>query len=105
MKITFEMDGGFAHIPALSGPVIIDTAKVDPKVATQLESLVRQSRFFDQPARADTVAKGAADYRTYSITVEDGPRIHTSQFTDPIMDANLARLVSRLRTIARPPRP
>ncbi len=105
MKITFEMNGGFAHIPALSGPVIIDTAQIDPQVATQLESLVRESRFFDQPARADTVAKGAADYRTYTITVEDGPRVHTSQFTDLIMDANLERFVSRLRVMARPPRP
>ena len=105
MKITFEMNGGFAHIPALSGPVIIDTAQIDPQVATQLESLVRESRFFDQPAHADTVAKGAADYRTYTITVEDGPRVHTSQFTDPIMDANLERLVSRLQVMARPPRP
>ena len=103
MKITFEMNGGFAHIPALSGPVVIDTAQIDPQEATQLESLVRESRFFEQPACADILAKGAADYRTYTITVEDGPRIHTSQFTDPIMDANLERLLSRLRVIARLP--
>lgn len=68
MKITFNMSGGFAYLPALSRPVIIDTAQIDPQVANQLESLVRESRFFDQPARADTTAKGAADYRTYTIT-------------------------------------
>jgi hypothetical protein len=105
MKITFEMNGGFAPIPALSGPVTIDTAQIDPQVATQLESLVRESRFFNQPARAVTVAKGAADYRTYSITVEDGPSVHTVQLTDPITDANLERLVSHLQVMARPPRP
>lgn len=104
MKITFQMSGGFAYIPALSGPIIIDTAQIDPQVATELESLVRESRFFDQPAHADTVAKGAADYITYTIIVEDGPRVHTSQFTDPIMDANLQRFVSRLQVMARPPR-
>lgn len=105
MKITFSINGGFAYIPALSRPVIIDTAQIDPQVANQLESLVRESRFFDQPARADTTAKGAADYRTYTITVQDGPRVHTVQLTDPITDANLERLVSRLQVMARPSTP
>ena len=105
MRITFEMSGGFVHVPTLSKPVIIDTAQIDPQAATQLESLVRESRFFDQPARADTVAKGAADYRTYTICVEDGPRVHTVQLTEPIADANLERLVSRLQVMARPSTP
>ena len=101
MKITFKMNGGFAYIPALGKPVILDTAKIDPQVADQLESIVRESRFFDQPALIDTTAKGAADYRTYTVTVEDGTRVHTVQLTDPITDANLERLVSRLRVTAR----
>ena len=105
MKITFEMSGGFAHIPGLSGPVTIDTAQIDPQVATELESLVRQSRFFDQLARDQSPARGAADYRTYTITVQDGPQVHTIQLTDPIRDTNLGRLVSRLSVMARKPRP
>ena len=105
MNITFQMSGGFAYIPGLSRPVIIDTAQIDPQVANQLEFLVRESRFFDQPARVDTTAKGAADYRTYTITLQDGPRIHTVQLTDPITDANLERLVSRLQIMARPSTP
>ena len=53
MKITFQANGGFAHIPVLSGPIIIDTAQIDPQVATGLELLIRESRFFDPPARAN----------------------------------------------------
>ena len=102
MKITVEMSGGFAHIPALSRPVTIDTAQVDPQVANQLESFVRESRFFDKPARADDIPKGAADYRTYSVTVEDGSRIHSVQLNEPIPDTNLERLVSLVRLMARP---
>ena len=49
MTITFEMSGGFAHLPALSRPVTIDTAQIEAQARTELESLVRQSRFFDQP--------------------------------------------------------
>jgi hypothetical protein len=102
MKLTFKISGGFAYIPALSRPVIIDTAQIDPQVANQLESLVQESRFFDQPATINTVPKGAADYRTYTITVEEGSRAHTIELTDPITDANLERLVSFLEGMSRP---
>ena len=101
MTITFEMSGGFAHLPALSRPLTIDTAQIEPQARTELESLVHQSRFFDQPLRGPTPAKAAADYRTYTITVQDGPHAHTIQLTDPITDINLEQLVSRLRVMAR----
>jgi hypothetical protein len=105
MKITFEVDGGFAPLPALSRPVTIDTAQIEPEAATELESLVRHSRFFEQPIRGRGPAKGAADYRTYTLTVEDGPQVHTIQLTDPITDTNLERLVSRMMSVmaAKPP--
>jgi hypothetical protein len=101
MTITFEMSGGFAHLPALSGPVTIDTAQIEPQADNELESLVRQSRFFDQPSRGPTPAKGAADYRSYTITVRDGLRVHTIQLTDPITDVNLEQLVCKLHVLAR----
>jgi hypothetical protein len=100
MTITFEMSGGFAHLPALSRPVTIDTAQIEPQARTELEFLVRQSGFFDQPAHP-TPAKGAADYRTYTITVQDGSRVYTIQLTDPITDINLEQLVAKLRVMAR----
>lgn len=103
MKLTFKMSGGFAYIPALSKPVIIDTDQIDPEVANQLRSLVRESHFFDQPATIHNSPKGAADYLIYTITIEDGSQAHTLQLTDPIADTNLARLVSFLEGKARPP--
>ena len=101
MNITIQTDGGLAPLPGLSRPSTIDTTRIDPQLAPQLESLVRESRFFDQPPLIDTSLKGAADYRTYTITVQDGPRVHTVQLTDPITDANLERLVSRLQIMVR----
>jgi Emfourin len=100
MTITFEISGGFAPLPALSSPVTINTAQIEPQARTELESLVRLSRFFDQPSRP-TPAKGAADYRTYTITVQDGLRVYTIQLTDPITDINLEKLVSKLRVMPR----
>ncbi|UOQ69641.1 protealysin inhibitor emfourin [Hymenobacter volaticus] len=102
MKIDFKMEGGFAFLPALNKPVTIDTTQLAPHVAKQLEFLVRESRFFNQPAQTRTAAKGAADYQTYTLTIEDGPRAHTIQLTDPIADANLQGLVAHLRTMAQP---
>jgi hypothetical protein len=105
MKITLEMSGGFAYFPKLNRPIVTDTEQIESRIAKQLASLVRESHFFDQPARADTAAKGAADYRTYTITVQDGPRVHSVQFTDPITNAYLERLVSRLQAMAHPSTP
>jgi len=102
MKLTFKMSGGFAYIPALSKPVIIDTDQIDPEVADQLRSLVQESRFFDYPEIIHNLSKGAADYLTYTITIEDGSRVHTLQLTDPIADVNLAQLVSFLKGKTRP---
>ena len=96
------MDGGLAYLPAFNRPFIIDTAQLNSEAANQLEDVVRESRFFDQPAQTGSVAKGAADYRTYTITVEDGSQSHTIKVTDPIKDANLQKLVSHLRDMAHP---
>ena len=95
------MSGGFANIPALNKPFLINTEQLDQQVASQVESLVEASRFFDQPAKAGAVAMGAADYRTYTITIEDGLKMHTIQITDPIRDADIERLISKLKQIPR----
>ena len=77
MKITIETSGGFAPLPALNRPITIDTTTIDPQLACQLEFLVRDAAFFDRPAFIDTTKKGAADYQTYIVTVQDGLRVHT----------------------------
>lgn len=102
MKITFEVSGGFAPIPAFSKLVTVDTAQIDQPIAAQLQLLIQQSHFFEQPAQVDTTVKGAADYQTYTITVEDDGQTHTVQLTDPITDANLERLVTLLQNFGRP---
>ncbi|MGE5602421.1 MAG: protealysin inhibitor emfourin [Nitrososphaerales archaeon] len=102
MKITLKQTGGFAFIPGLNAPVTIDTQDIDSEVACELESLVRDSDFFEKSSSTH-VARGAADYRTYTLTVQDGSRVHTVKLTDPIADADLERLVSRVKAISRPP--
>lgn len=98
MKITCEMSGGFAHIPALSTPITVDTGELDPQDRSMLETLVGACRFFVLPPSIVTVSASAADYRTYQIAVQDGPRLHCVHVTEPIMDRNLRCLVAELRT-------
>jgi len=102
MKITIETSGGFASFPALSRPVTIDTETIDPELGSELEAMVRDAAFFDQPALIDTTKKGAADYQIYTITVQDGPCSHSVRLTDPLTDSSLMRLVFRLQAVTRP---
>ena len=96
MKITLIRSGGLAYIPALNKPISIDTARIDSRNANELETLIKKARFFNLPERINTPEKGAADHRMYTITVQDGSRTHTIQFTDPIIDPALNGIVSRL---------
>jgi hypothetical protein len=99
--INFESEGGFAHLPGLSRPLRIDTAELSPDQATQLEGLVGRAHFFDQPPEVGGPAPGAADLRSYTITVADGGRTHTVRTSDALSDPALRDLVERLRTHPR----
>jgi hypothetical protein len=102
MKIVLETSGGFVFLPALSEPVTIDTTQMEATAAADLESLVRDARFFDQPAKAPPPASGAADYQTYTITGHEGTRQHRIEVTDPIADPAIARLVLALQALSHP---
>lgn len=104
MNITLEIDGGFAPVPALCGPFVVDTALVDPMLAAEIQRLTAEAKFFDRHAAA-TNNPGAADFKTYTLTINDGTRVHSVRITDPIADSNLAKLVAHVRSVARAPRP
>jgi hypothetical protein len=99
--IDFESGGGFAHFPGLSRPVRIDTADLAPEQADQLKWLVDRARFFDQPSEVGAPPPGAADLRSYTITVEDGDRRHTVQTSDALTDPALRDIIEHLRAHQR----
>ncbi|TDH18409.1 hypothetical protein EXU57_23380 [Segetibacter sp. 3557_3] len=101
MKIHFQTNGGFAYLPGMSKPFTIDTTNENAEAADQLENLVQEARFFELPTHSSTLSKGAADFITYTVTVEDGPRAHTITATDPVGDEKLHQLIARLRNLAR----
>lgn len=97
MRIEFKTEGGFAHFPGLSKPVVIDTDQLSQQESTKLEQLVHQARFFDLPSKVNVPHKGAADYYQYTITIQMGKQRHTTKLVDPVEDANLNALIHFLR--------
>ena len=95
MRIQFQVEGGIAYFPGLSQPVTIDTAKLSETEAAELQQLVDAAQFFDLSATAGR-RRGAADYRQYTITVEQDGRRHTARLSDPIEGQALQALVDYL---------
>ncbi|MGH9355376.1 MAG: protealysin inhibitor emfourin, partial [Terriglobia bacterium] len=66
-----------------------------------LVRLIQAARFFDLPAIANVPSPGAADYRIYTITVEDKGRHHTVSFADPVNNRSLLALRNCLQAKVR----
>jgi hypothetical protein len=101
MRIEFRTEGGVAHFPGLSRPVVIDSDALAEEEASELKRLVEAARLFERPTVAGTPQQGAADYRQYTISVEEGGRQHAVQFVDPVEDPSLQQLLRFLQTKAR----
>ena len=99
MELVLETSGGFMGLVAR--PVRVDTNQLQASAARNLELLVHNSRFFDQPERAAAPA-GAADFQIYTLTVREGTRCHQIEVTDPIADPAIAQLILALEDLGRP---
>jgi hypothetical protein len=98
MRIQFKMEGGIAYFPGLSKPITIDSAELPKQEADELKRLVNATHFFALPTVMGSPPRGAADYRQYTITIEDEGKQHTVRLTDPIGDPNLQALLTYLKT-------
>jgi hypothetical protein len=97
MRVEFATEGGIAYFPGLSRPAVIDSDSLPEADAADLKRLVEAADFFEQPEQPPEPLRGAADYRQYTIAVEDGRRRHAIRLIDPISDPHLQELVSFLR--------
>ena len=101
MKVTLETSGGFAALPGLARPVTIDTTSLDIKAAAALHRLIAEAAFYELPPLIDTTEKGAADFFTYQISIDDGRLVHTVRFTEPILNPLLERLLGLIQSLIR----
>ena len=71
MRVQFQVSGGIGHFPGLAAARTIDADALSEEDRRALQELVEEARFFELPAHAPA-PRGAADYQTYAITIEEG---------------------------------
>ena len=100
MKINLERSGG---IMGSVSSHTIDTDKLTKSQATELEELLTHSNFFKLSSlrSSPTSPKGAADYYTYNITVENAGKKHSVKCTDLAMPKELKQLISSLSKVKK----
>jgi hypothetical protein len=107
MKIHLERSGGFA---GMTNSATVDTQVLAPKDEKELQNLIQKSKLFDrsgksaqqsksqqsdsqQTARNVIPKKGAADYFTYKITIQNGNKEQSMECNDVDIQADLKGLV------------
>jgi hypothetical protein len=102
MQIELTQDGGLtAAIPGLQKPPItLDTGQLPEEEAARLARQIEAARFFELPPQAGAPPRGAADFRHYTLAVEDRGRRHAvafDQFTPNEALQSLRRQIEELR--------
>lgn len=92
MRVVLHQEGGFAGL--VRPPLVVDSAQLAPEQQRELDRLIVESDFFHLPADGPTPPQGAADYVTYTLTVEREQQSHSIRVTDPVTDAALAALIT-----------
>ena len=96
MRISFNREGGLGDIRF---SVVIDTVESPAEEAEEIERLVREAGFGDLPGEIgmETVHPDAF---VYTLTVEEGGRLHTVRATDSGAPLALRPLLKRLTNLA-----
>jgi len=92
MRVVVQQEGGFAGL--IRPPLAVDSAQLAPEQQRELDRLMVECDFFHLPANGPTPLQGAADYLTYTVTVEREQQTHSIRVTDPVTDAALAALIA-----------
>ena len=100
MLVQFITEGGIAYFPGLSKPILIDAQKLPPKDAAELQRLVEAAHFFELPVKGSPPPQGAADYYTYTITIEEKGLKHTIHVNELVKDPHLQSLLTFLKAKA-----
>ena len=92
MRVTLQQEGGFAGL--VRPPLVVDSTQLAVKQQRELDQLMVECEFFHLSSDGPTPPQGAADYVTYTLTVEQDQQSHSLHMTDPVTDAALAALIA-----------
>ena len=101
MRVIFTSEGGIAFFPGPSRPVTIDASALTDEERAELDRLIDEAGFFARCGESGKPPKGAADYRRYTITVEEQGRRHTVRASDPLEDPKLRNLIGFMQRKVR----
>jgi hypothetical protein len=94
MRINFKRSGGFAALPALSRPVVIDTDDLSHEKAKEVKGMVEAARSLDhQAAPGESKSRDAYNY---TVEIEDGGAKHVIQTQDGNVPTPLQPLINWL---------
>jgi hypothetical protein len=92
MRVVLQQEGGLAGL--VHPPLVVDSKQLAPEQQRELDQLIVECNFFQLPADGPTPPQGAADYLTYTLTVEREQQTHSIRVADPVTDAALAALIA-----------
>jgi hypothetical protein len=98
VRVELATEGGFASLPGLRRPVTIDVDNLPPNQAAEIRAQLDATNFFSLPERLPA-PPGAADYRAYTLTVEDGDHCHTVHVPEIGAPPALLELIDRLQSL------
>ncbi|MFN8449950.1 MAG: protealysin inhibitor emfourin [Anaerolineae bacterium] len=94
MRIQLKTDGGAAYFPALAQPRALEDDDLSETDRTRLEALTDAADFFNLPPDMSGAQRGAADYQSYTLTIEMAGKQHTVRFNDLTDDQRLNDLLA-----------
>lgn len=97
MKITYHVEGGFAHFPGLAKPRTVDVDALPAARAKALRQLAEDALDAGKPAAAHSPR--GADIRTYVITIESARGEVTASVLETTDDPAWSALIGKLREI------
>jgi hypothetical protein len=100
LRVTLRIDGGFAYLPGLAGPVALDATQLGDEHAAQLQRLC-ESACAVAPKRKASRAAGVPDGRRYRLTVELGDSRREVTAADPVDAPAIAELIAFVETHGR----
>jgi hypothetical protein len=98
MKIHLERSGGYAGMIMSTN---VDTKTLSSNEAKELQNLIEKSHIFELSSdsfqqSSSKTKKGAADYFTYKITIQNRDREHFAECNDLNIQPNVKRFVDFL---------
>ncbi len=93
LRVTLQIDGGFAYLPGLARPIALNAAQLGDEHAAQLQRLC-ESACAVAPKRKASRAAAVPDGRRYRLTVESGDSRREVTAADPVDAPAIAELIA-----------